>query len=56
MQFPRMGFRQNSEHPVALRSNLQLDASAIILILVAMDESRFLTALAQFDNGMVPQP
>jgi hypothetical protein len=51
-----MGFRQNSQHPVALRSNLQLDAPAIIHILVAMDQSRFLTALAQFDNGMVPQP
>jgi hypothetical protein len=51
-----MGIRQNSEHPVALRSNLQLDAPAIIRILVAMDQSRFLAALAQFNNGMVPQP
>jgi hypothetical protein len=51
-----MGFRQNSEDAVALRSNLQLDAPAIIQILVAIDESRFLAALAQFDNGMVSQP
>jgi hypothetical protein len=51
-----MGCRQNSEDAVALRSNLQLDAPAIVQILVAMDEARFLTALAQFDNRMVSQP
>jgi hypothetical protein len=51
-----MGRREDSEHTVPLRGNLQLDAPPIIHILVAMDESRLLTALAQFDHGMVPQP
>jgi hypothetical protein len=51
-----MVFRQNTEDPVTLRSYLQLDAPAIVRILVAMDESRFLTAFAQFDNGVVAKP
>jgi hypothetical protein len=51
-----MVFRQDSQNPVALRGNSQLDAPAIIHILIATDQSRFLTALAQLDNGVVPQP
>jgi hypothetical protein len=51
-----MVFRQNLQHPEALRCNSQLDAPAIIHILIAMDQSRILAALAEFDNGVVPQP
>jgi hypothetical protein len=51
-----MVFRQYSQHPVALCCQSQLDAAAIIRILIAIDQARFLAAFAQFDNGVVPQP
>jgi hypothetical protein len=56
MQFALMIFRQDSQHPVALCCHSQLDAPAIIQILIALDQSRLLAALAQFDNGVMPQP
>jgi hypothetical protein len=51
-----MVFGKNAKHPVTLRGHLQLDAPAIVQVLIAMDESRFFTPLAQFDNGMVSKP
>jgi hypothetical protein len=56
VKFPLMIFGKNAKHPLALRGHLQLDAPAIVQILIAMDESRFFTALAQFDNGVVSKP
>src|SRR5580698_2427768 len=51
-----MVFREGSQDPVPLGGNFELDAPPIIEILIAMDQSRVLTALAEFDHGVVPQP
>jgi hypothetical protein len=56
VQFPFVVLGKNAKHTVALRGHLQLDAPAIVQVLIAMDESRFFTALAQFDNSVVSKP
>ncbi len=56
VELPLVVLGKNAKHPVALRGHLELDAPAIVQVLIAMDEPRFFTALAQFDNGVVSKP
>ena len=56
VEFPLVVLGENAKHPVALRGHLQLDAPAIVQVLVTMDESGFFATLAQFNNGMVSKP
>src|ERR1700722_10994640 len=51
-----MVFREDSQDPVTLGGNVELDTPPAIKPLIAMDQSRVLTALAQLDHGVVPQP
>jgi hypothetical protein len=55
VQFALVIVRQGSQNTVSLRGDVQGNAAAVGRVVLAMDQPGFFTALAEFDDSVMPQ-